>query len=98
MAFGAATLLSSIFSVGQSPGNRVRQFGNLISTGIPGGDPWGNHQVLTLAKISEIPMGRELMEDLKEEVMEVDRTFSKTLGVAEMITGIALLSFALFLV
>ena len=58
----------------------------------------GNHQVLTLAKISEIPMGRELMEDLKEEVMEVERTFSKTLGVAEMVMGIAFLSFALLLV
>ena len=58
----------------------------------------GNHQVLTLAKISEIPKGHELMEDIKEGVMEVDRTFSKTLGVAEMVTGIALLSLALYLV
>lgn len=58
----------------------------------------GNHQVLTLAKITEIPMGRELMEDIKEEVMEVERTFSKTLGVAEMAMGIAFLSLSLLLV
>lgn len=43
-------------------------------------------------------MGRELLEDLKEAAASEERSFSKTLGVGEMVAGLAFLSLAVYLI
>jgi len=57
-----------------------------------------DHQVVTFSKINEIPKGPEVLEDLKEEVVELERSFSKTLGIAEILSGIALIGIAAALI
>ena len=46
-----------------------------------------NHQLISFQQISEIPMGREIIEDLKEESEKRERPLSMILGIPDLFMG-----------
>ena len=46
-----------------------------------------NHQLISFQQISEIPMGREIIEDFKEESEKRERPLSMILGIPDLFMG-----------
>ncbi len=57
-----------------------------------------NHQLINFQQISEIPMGRKIIEDIKEESEKQERPLSIILGIPELFIGGTIFLTGLFLI
>ncbi len=56
-----------------------------------------NHQLISFQEISEIPLGREIIEDIKEESEKRDRPLSMMIGVPDLFIGGTIFLMGVFL-
>jgi len=57
-----------------------------------------NHQMINFQQISEIPLGREIIEDIKEESEKRERPLSMIIGVPDLLIGGTIFLMGIFLI
>ena len=55
------------------------------------------NQLINFQQISEIPLGREIIEDIKEESERRERPHSMVLGIPDLLIGVTIFLTGIFL-